>query len=315
MKESERILRKRNLPADWLKEEIRSGCEVPVLRKKLWLVILDMALELDRICTEHGLTWYLIGGSLLGAVRHQGFIPWDDDMDIGMPRADYDVLRAHPEWFEAPYFLQLPETDPGCFYASAKLRNSNTTAYTPFHVWQGINQGIMIDILPLDPWVPEEGEPIYDRIKAINIDNSNYMRRSIPDPDPVTKVRAESWSGRDPMENIREIERLAHSFEGREDATALSHTVSTVDAYHHNYFKKEDLAAIIRAPFEGFLLPIPAGYDSFLTQEYGDYMQLPPVSERGTTHSMVMDPDTPYKEILKRDGIRPKKTKKRSNQK
>ena len=72
------------------------------------------------------------------------------------------------------------------------------------------------------------------------------------------------------------------------------------------------MAEIIRTPFEGFPLPIPAGWDDFLTQEYGDYMQLPPVSERGTTHSMVMDPDTPYKEILKRDGICPNQAQNRS---
>ncbi|MBQ4424750.1 MAG: LicD family protein [Lachnospiraceae bacterium] len=303
MTEPQRILEKWQLPASRLEEEVICDFTVTPLRKKLWLVMLDMALELDRVCTEHGLKFYLIGGSLLGAVRHRGFIPWDDDMDIGMSRSDYDILRAHPEWFEAPYFLQLPQTDPGCFYGSAKLRNSNTTAYTPFHVWQGINQGIGIDILPLDPWVPELGEEIYERIKALNIDNSNYMRRSNPRLDAAGRARAASWSGRDPYENLKEIERLARSFETVEDAPCLSHAVSTVDAYHSNYFPKEDLAELIRVPFEGFMLPIPAGYDHFLTQEYGNYMEFPPVEARSTTHSLHMDPDTPYKETLRRDGI------------
>ncbi len=298
MKESTRLLKKYKLDQEWFREEIRSGYAVESWRKKLWLVELDLAMELKRVCRAHGLGFFLVGGSMIGAVRHQGFIPWDDDMDIAMFRADYEILLAHPEWFEAPYFLQTPDTDKGYFYSYAKLRNSRTTACTPSFAYQPMNHGMMIDIFPLDPWVPEEGLPLYEKVMELNRDNSSYMRRSNPHMTEAEQKRAEAWSGRDPYENYQEIQRLARSFEGRE-TDFISHAVITVDAYHSNYFPKEDVAERIEVPFEGFRLPIPKGYHDFLTREYGDYMQLPPLEKRDSGHQeFIFDPDKPYATLL-----------------
>nr|MBQ6241663.1 LicD family protein [Lachnospiraceae bacterium] len=303
MKETTRILRKMGWDRTWLEPDVRWDFPVETWRKKLWLVELDLARTLYETCRDHGLTCFLVGGSMLGAVRHHGFIPWDDDIDIAMPRADYEELLAHPEWFSEPYFLQTPDTDPGYFYSYAKLRNSRTTAATPSFMYQPINQGVMADIFPLDPWVPEEGEPLYHRIMALNRDNSSYMRRSHPHLSPEEQARADSWSGRDPYENRKEIDRLARSFEGRETAY-VSHAVITVDAYHSNYFPKADLAEQILVPFEGIELPIPAGYDDFLTREYGDYMSPPPGGVRSSGHlEFIFDPDRPYKEVLAEHGV------------
>ena len=298
MKESTRLLKKYKLDQDWFREEVRSGFPVESWRKKLWLVELDLAMELKRVCRAHGLGFFLVGGSMIGAVRHQGFIPWDDDMDIAMFRADYETLLSHPEWFEEPYFLQTPDTDKGYFYSYAKLRNSRTTACTPRFAYQPMNHGMMIDIFPLDPWVPEEGLPLYEKVMELNRDNSSYMRRSHPHLEGREKERAEAWSGRDPYENYQEIQRLARSFEGRE-TDYISHAVITVDAYHSNYFPKEDVAKTIEVPFECFRLPIPEGYHDFLTREYGDYMVLPPLEKRNSGHQeFIFDPDKPYPSLL-----------------
>ena len=304
MNEVKRLLRKYDLSSDWLREETRCEFVVEPWRKALWLVELDMALELKRVCREHDLKMFLIGGSMIGAVRHQGYIPWDDDMDIGMFRADYETLLAHPEWFEEPYFLQTPDTDPGYFYSYAKLRNSRTTALTPRFGYQPINHGMLIDIFPLDPWVPQEGLPVYEKVMELNRDNSAYMRRSNPRLSPEDQKRADSWSGRDPYETYQEIQRLARSFEGRA-CDFVSHAVITVDAYHSNYFPMEDLAEIIEVPFEMFQLPIPAGYEDFLTREYGDYRQLPPVEKRNSGHlEFIFDAARGYEQVLQELGMR-----------
>ena len=299
MTEVERILLERPaFPANFLKEETRCGFYCDTRRKKIWLVLLDIAMEFDRFCAAHGLTWFLVGGSLLGAARHRGFIPWDDDMDAGMPRADYERLLTLWDEFDEPYELQAPGLSKGYYFTFARLRNTRTSAINHAFALQGFNMGIYLDIFPLDDWNPEGARPCYNRIRDLCVDNSNYMRRSNPCLPEKDLQRAAAWSGRDPMDNIREVEAIARQFEGT-GARYLSHAVITVDAFEHNYFSKECFEGIIRLPFEGIPLPVPSGYDRFLTSQYGDWHAFPPEDKRGNDHSDEdMQPDIPYSEAL-----------------
>ena len=199
MTEVERILAERpEFSADFLKEETRCEFFCDTRRKKIWLVLLDLAMEFDRFCREHGLTWFLVGGSMLGAARHRGFIPWDDDIDAGMPREDYEKLLSLMPEFAAPYELQAPGKTPGYFFTFARLRNVRTSALNPAFALQGFNMGLYLDIFPLDEWKPDGAEPYYNRIRDLCIDNSNYMRRSNPYLPEEGRQRAASWSGRIP---------------------------------------------------------------------------------------------------------------------
>ena len=95
MTEIERILKKGVIKEDFLKEEIRNEFLVTTERKKIWVVLLDLMMVFDDVCKKHNLTYFLEAGSLLGAIRHKGFIPWDDDVDVLMPRKDYQkFLRS-----------------------------------------------------------------------------------------------------------------------------------------------------------------------------------------------------------------------------
>ena len=115
----------------FLEEEVRCGYTVSAEMKKLWAVELDLLAEFDRVCKKHGLTYFAFGGTLLGAVRHQGFIPWDDDIDVVMFREDYRRLtQIAAEEFRHPYFFQTPFTDCGLVMGGSRLRNSNTTVST-----------------------------------------------------------------------------------------------------------------------------------------------------------------------------------------
>lgn len=105
MKEIERIIEKGLFKGDFFTEEYKCGFKVDVLRKKVWAIEIDLLLEFDRVCKMHGLRYFLAFGSLLGAIRHQGFIPWDDDMDVVMPRDDYQKLWMYADDFKEPYFF------------------------------------------------------------------------------------------------------------------------------------------------------------------------------------------------------------------
>ena len=299
MTECERILEQRpEISRDFLKEEVRCDFFVDVWRKKLWLVLLDLVMEFDSLCSEQGLNWYLIDGSLLGAARHGGFIPWDDDVDVGMPREDYDRLLSLTDAFAAPYEFQVPGKTPGYYFSFARVRNTRTSALNPRFAMQGFNMGIYLDIFPMDEWDQDKARPVYDRIRDLNIDNSNYMRRSNPKLSEADRARAASWSGRDPAENLREIDALAKQFGGT-GAPNLSHAVLTIDGFDRNYFMKESFSRIVRVPFEHLMLPVPEGYDSALTLMYGDWHAFPPAEMRGAAHSDEdMQPDIPYDDAL-----------------
>ena len=92
-------------------EEERCGYLVSAHMKKVWAVELDLLYQLDQVCRKYGITYYASGGTILGAERHKGFIPWDDDIDLMMLRDQYDLLCAHADEFEDPYSQALEETD------------------------------------------------------------------------------------------------------------------------------------------------------------------------------------------------------------
>lgn len=133
----------------FFQEEIRCDFLVDQKRKKVWATELLMLERLDEVCRKHDITYWAFYGTLLGAVRHQGFIPWDDDIDLVMFRDDYERFQAiGPKEFREPYFFQCPYTDRRIWPIS-KIRDSRTTGIQ-FQGLRDMHQGIFIDIFPLD---------------------------------------------------------------------------------------------------------------------------------------------------------------------
>ena len=144
-------------PNGFYQEEERCGYTIPATMKRVWAVELDLLEKLQDVCARHGLRYFACGGTLLGAIRHKGFIPWDDDIDVVMFREDYEkLLEIAPLEFTEPYFFQTAFNDQKYSRGHAQLRNSNTTAI--LHTEKGcytFNQGIFLDIFPLDA-VPDD---------------------------------------------------------------------------------------------------------------------------------------------------------------
>lgn len=119
--------------------------------RQLQLYEIEILDEFVRICEKHSLQYYLVGGTLLGAIRHQGFIPWDDDIDVAMPREDYDrFAEISASELDPQYFYQCPETDPYYFLTYAKIRKYGTEIYEERFKDARFHKGVFIDIIPLD---------------------------------------------------------------------------------------------------------------------------------------------------------------------
>ena len=166
MTECERIIKEGILPDSFFEEETICDFLVTRERKKIWAISIDMLRVFDSVCRKHYLHYSLAFGSLLGAVRHNGFIPWDDDIDVVMPRGDYEKLKIFRSDFINPYFLQFPGDNFGYFVSFAKLRNSNTSSISfPFR-YEDFNQGIFMDIFPMDNYSASNLESNVNRIKG-----------------------------------------------------------------------------------------------------------------------------------------------------
>ena len=159
---------KTDLPDGFLNEEVRCEYTVTSSIKAVWAVELDLYNELRRVCDKYNLMLLASGGTILGAARHSGFIPWDDDMDFTMSRKDYIKLcEVAKTEFQSPYFWQTEETDAKSCRGHGQLRNSNTTAILDKE--KNIckfNQGIFIDVFPLDN-VPDDDDVRHDYLKTI----------------------------------------------------------------------------------------------------------------------------------------------------
>lgn len=302
MTEIERIIQKGIITEDFLKSETKNDFFVDENRKKLWAVMLDLFFELERVCNKYNLKIYASGGTLLGAVRHKGFIPWDDDMDFWMMRKDYAELQKHADEFKAPYFLQTPYTDKGYFYSAIKLRNSNTTDVSDVFVWENWNMGIAIDIFPIDKYMADELPEAYSKIDNLTMELSTYMRISNPYLDDKNKERVANYCGREPMDIYEELEAIAQKYNDCKNADCFGEFVNT---QYSNPMKKiiykQDLEIQVFLDFEHIKVPVYNGYINHLSTFYGDYMSFPPVEKRGTWHSgQFFDPDISYKEFVKK---------------
>lgn len=292
--EINRILSKGIISKDFLREEIQCDYKVTVEKKKLWLVELDLLMELDRVCKKHNLTYFLIFGTLLGAVRHKGFVPWDDDIDVAMPREDYEKLLNLSFEFNNPYYLQSPYSNDGSCFSFTKLRNGNTSAVSKKFCYESFNQGIWIDINPLDSYNLEGAEGKFQKVKQLGIDLGTYMRRRNPNLDEEDKKRVLNYSGRNPLDTVKQVQNICRS-EENDNSQYIGIMVAGYYTYDKQTYLKEWFRKSVDLSFCGFNFPVPQGYIDVLKTTYGDYNQMPPLEKRVAWHpNEIFDTDRPY---------------------
>lgn len=301
MTECERIISLGRLPDDFLKEEIRCGFHVDTFRKKIWAIELDIYMKFVEVCKKHNLKFWGDGGTLLGAVRHNGFIPWDDDIDVIMPREDYNKFMNLPqEEFGEPYFLQTPYTDSNYAFSFIRLRNGNTTCTPKIFAKSGCNSGIYIDIFPLDNLVPSNVESDRNKIYECIMKCSSYMKRnSFDELDERQLANFNKYITDNPIAEFEKIQNII-SNPAYIGSGYVGNCSVTLLKPERQIWREEWFDETVMHKFEFIEIPMPKMIHERLTVQYGSYMEFPPLEERGKWHpDVIWNPDVPYTELLK----------------
>ncbi len=290
MTEWQKIVDKGIVTEDFLKEETICECTVSPELKKIWAINLDLLEEFKRVCEKYNLRYFAIGGTLLGAVRHQGFIPWDDDIDLCMPRKDYDLLtKDYAHEFAHPYFMQTPYTDEEYAYSFAKIRNVNTCFASATFIESPMNQGAFIDIFPIDETVFEGCFERSDKILEVLRYCSAFMSRN----NKYTKnkhtelAKNTAFSKGDNIKLYEKLIEIARSHT-TEDFTHYSCEVCRIYPVNKTIWPKECFSEYIDLPFCNTTIRAPKDYDAVLKVLYNDYNRMPPVEARVTVHTGVI---------------------------
>lgn len=311
------------------RDEMRSGFLVTSHRKKLWNVQIGLIKELARICKKHNLKWFACGGTLLGAARHKGFIPWDDDIDFGMMRPDYNkFVKIATEEIKYPYFLDnyynhrlasdetedpmndLPfftrEQEKKYFVNSfpafpiVKIRDERTSMIE-FPDRTDARQGMWIDVFPFDI-VPPFFE---DRIK-----NDFEVLRELMVSTFHTEIAKKALENNQkfliPKDDLKKFISLPFRQRGiqldnfAEKVFFRSQKVGDLREFGIKKgwtYDTKDFDKIVYLPFEKIEIPAPEGWENVLTSQYGEWRKF--VISLGHIHEFFYSADIPYTEFYK----------------
>lgn len=255
--------------------------------KDIQQVSLDIMKDIHNFCQLHGINYSLAYGTLLGAVRHKGFIPWDDDIDLFMTRPDYDRFCKEYQAHDGLSLMVYPQS----MLPFARVCDTKRTHVDDGRCyWTKEKHGVWVDIFPIDG-AEDSQEQLEKRFaKADKYRNLSLAYRS-------TKMKLSECKGN--MEKLKVIvKRILFCFyspvpqtlkilmECDYDKCSYVTNLSCPDSWGVEHFKKELFESYTTLPFEGQELCVIKDYHKVLQDYYGDYMQLPPVEQRVSKHSV-----------------------------
>ncbi len=270
--------------------------------KKLQTVELGIFKDFQKICDKHGLSYFAIGGTAIGAVRHKGFIPWDDDIDVGMLREDYEkFLRIAPDELGSSYDLLTMESKQGYVLALAKISKKGTVFLEATDENRTYESGIFLDIIPYDV-VCADAKKRAQQIKkawfwARMCVMSEYGQVKLP--DSLVGIRrtaalsvAKLVHGALKLFRVKKLSlyrrflKAARMYEGKESIYYADLSCMDPEA---SIIESNDIFPLVDFPFEDGVMRMLHHYDNYLTLQFGDYMTLPPEDQRKNHYPAILD--------------------------
>lgn len=277
----------------FFQEEIREGYLVTAEKKALWGIMLDLLSVFQDICSRHNLKYWADGGTLLGAVRHQGFIPWDDDVDILMKREDYDKFcQICQDEIQKPYFLQNWSTDfIGISYS--RLMNEDTAYFdVPPQKDMLTKRGISIEIHPCDIMPNDDFLFSAENFNLWNIKREMSVFFSLFKSGKITIEEL-----RQKLDSLIEKYNLeCQKYNAVETGIWGCMGITEENFGRKKHFASDGYDEPIMLQFEMFQIPVPRDYEKVLTDIYGDWQI---INKNDTNHKTVLfDANKSYKEYI-----------------
>lgn len=258
--------------------------------KEIQALQLSLVIEIDKVCRRHGIKYYLISGSCLGAVRHGGFIPWDDDIDIAMMRPDYErFISIFPEEFDTEKYKLVNENVEEEFTASlSRIIFKGTRLVQPTIAHLKVDHGMFLDVFPLDNVPDDDTERQRQHQELEKINNTIYKK--------VWPKSTGRYAGiKNLVKTMRSLAMLAVSLKSLKDKrhevitrfdsmpTECVCSMASKYGYARHIMPREIYGEPAYLEFEGVSLPFPQQYKEHLRRLFGpNYMKLPPEDKRET---------------------------------
>lgn len=273
-------------------EEIPKYALSPEQLREVQLKGLEILRYFKKFCEDNQLLFYFCGGCCIGTLRHGGFIPWDDDVDVFMPREDYEKLaRLWPQKADtARYSLNRTDESTYTRILPTTIRDNNTTFIRTRQYDLDINQGLMLDVLPLD------GCPSGKFARKMQICWALLFSMFNTQEAPTSKGKLLHLVGKALLAVFRtqkaryRVWRFAEKKMSQYKIEDCEYITELCARYQYmvNEYPKEAFESAVYKDFEGEKMPIPKGYDTYLRMAFGDYMQLPPEEAQAPKHEVIL---------------------------